>query len=224
MKVYKYVLDYESTRVFLSTSLKDANQLSEKLVETINLEIGSFFTLLPDGADLERLYEFESGGILPQNPKIVTYSKEGLSSSYSITPTIREALSEIISNIIQHRKSLFCVFDDIIRNPNEALSCRLSKNCKYVYGNEVYYILSEESASVKNIAIGLDYSDAFWHSLGIITNAKLSLDSCELTEEIFVKICLNVQMFFVGAYDGEGYVFWERNGSDLFGQYVQSPS
>lgn len=215
MNLHRYELDSEKALNYICKSLKDANGLSDVLLEEIDLKTGSFFTLLPDGSNLDRLYEFESGVILPQNPRIVTCSKEGVSSSYSITPNIREKLSEIILEMLENRGNITCIFDDIIRSPRGHFKSSLN-GCKYVHDDQLYYMQNKSNASVESIQTSLKASHAFWHSLGMLTKADLQPNVYELNQEMFRNICLHTQMFFVGAYDGEGYVFWEKSGSDLF--------
>lgn len=220
MKLHRYDLDFQRTLAYLRKSLTNANTLSDILLEVIDFKKGSLFTLLPEGSNLERLYEFEAGVILPQNPRIVTCSEEGVSSSYSITPSISKKLSEIILETLKNRENITCIFDDIIRSPSDPFKSSSLNGCKYSRDGELYYILGENKASLENVQTALNASYAFWHSLGMLTNADLHLNSYELNEEIFRNICIETQMLFVGAYDGEGYVFWEKSGYDLFVKQV----
>jgi len=61
-------------------------------------------------------------------------------------------------------------------------------------------------------------SNAIWHSLGVMTTANLSCNNKVLTFEKIKEACLLSELIFVCAYDGEGYVFWEKNNSNFFGE------
>lgn len=80
--------------------------------------------------------------------------------------------------------------------------------------DEVYYLINSSNFSSKLIAECLRRSTSFWHSLGLITTADLREVEKEFSSENIREICLKTEVAFVGAYDGEGYVFWEKNPSN----------
>ncbi len=64
-KLIQYKLDCAKTLPYVKEQLIHGNTLSKNLYEVINE--GKFYSLLPEDADLNNLYEFEGGCILPQN-------------------------------------------------------------------------------------------------------------------------------------------------------------
>src|ERR1700722_10290813 len=92
----KCPLDYDITYTFVEDSLRNVNRLTSELLKVIDFKKGYFFTLLPEGSNIERLYEFKGGVILPQNPIIEYESSPGSISTYSIVPTIDKELSVLI--------------------------------------------------------------------------------------------------------------------------------
>ncbi|CCB87292.1 putative uncharacterized protein [Parachlamydia acanthamoebae UV-7] len=91
--LYRHELDFDRTIEFVKKNLDIKNVLSSELLNLVNFKSGVFFTLLTLGSDLERLYEFKSGIILPQNPIIVT-EIDGKKSRHQEISTIKEELSD----------------------------------------------------------------------------------------------------------------------------------
>jgi hypothetical protein len=57
-------------------------------------------------------------------------------------------------------------------------------------------------------------SNVLWHSLCVFTTANLIEVSKMLNLEKIKEICKRTELFMVCAYDGEGYVFWEKHQSN----------
>ncbi|EFB42295.1 hypothetical protein pah_c012o001 [Parachlamydia acanthamoebae str. Hall's coccus] len=52
---------------------------------------------------------------------------------------------------------------------------------------------------------------SFWHSVGVLTEADcFKNDNHTLSLEDIQHICKKTRMILIGAYDGEGYVLWEK--------------
>src|ERR1700676_2054095 len=88
----KHPLEFERLYPYFKAKLK-GNTLSTEMVNLVNLNDGSFFTLLPDDANLDRIYELKGGLVLPQYPEML--GKDG-KSTYQIIPTIEEEISEYL--------------------------------------------------------------------------------------------------------------------------------
>ena len=54
----------------------------------------------------------------------------------------------------------------------------------------------------------MENSNAFWHSL-CLTEADFMNVTDTLKIEKIKEVCLKTKLVMIGAYDGEGYVFWE---------------
>lgn len=207
-KLNKYKLDYDLAWKYTQDTLDEANTLSSELLKIIPFEDGSFFTLLHDGANIERLYEFKAGIILPDQQLIVTENN----GSYSIIPTIRDELSELMLKTIKFEDDLCFFFDDVTRSPKEK-HIDLFDARGLFYVDESYYMLNARNISKKLIIDCLNTSNAFWHSLCVLTKTYFSTK--ELDMKKIHEICLNTQLIMVGAYDGESYIFWEKKGSNI---------
>lgn len=206
-QLYKHLLDFDATWKFTYDSLYDVNQLSSELLNVIDFKSGYFFTLLPKEANIERLYEFKTGLILPQFPE-ESYD-DPRKGTFNRIPTIDEEIADSIVGEIKS-KNLCCIFDDVTRYPPEKNKTDLFKKYGLSYGTEVYYFLSKDNVKHELIEQCLSYSNAFWHSLCVFTKKIVPQNSKELNSALTKEICTHTIKIMIGAYDREGYIFWEK--------------
>lgn len=216
MVLTKYNLEYEQAFKYVHDNLEGTNALSSALLRIIDFQKGSFFTLLPDGSNIERLYEFEAGVILPQNPDIEYISKNtGEKNTYSLIPKIDDELSEVIFAKMISDNNLCCIIDDVTLTPEENyFDCLIPY--KHHIDEELYYILEPASITSDLIKHGLNASNAFWHSLCIISNLNYKNIQPELSLDQIKEMCNQAQIVIIGAYDSETYIFWMKNGCSFF--------
>lgn len=205
----KHILDFNKAEIYTKNILKDANTLSNLIIKSINLEEGTFFTLLPNDANVKQINEFKFGGILVQNPRL-KYDNHS-SSTFSVTPTVSPEICIHVFKQILNFEQNCCIFDDVQctteSKPDEFL---ISRDLQYIFEKELYYIVNKDNASIENIAYCLSASEALWHSLAVISQVDfVNHKEKKLSISDLNKICVKLKQFFVRAYDGEGYVFWE---------------
>ena len=166
--------------------------------------------MLPDNVYPENLYDFVTG-ILPPNP-IQEYFIDNKRATYSETPTIREEISELIFKYINDNKQIKCIFDNVNCSTREMFLDDFFRSYRLKYKEEVYLLINNvEFVSKETILECLQYSNAIWHSLCILTSCSFKgLTGRELSLEKIKEICLKTETIIIGAYDGEGYLFWEK--------------
>ncbi|WP_226987478.1 hypothetical protein [Parachlamydia acanthamoebae] len=209
--LHRHELDFERTMEFVKDNLNEVNALSSELLNLVDFKSGVFFTLLTVDSNLERLYEFENGIILPQNPIIVSETN-GKKSRHQRVPTIKEELSDFIFHKLSLSNKLSCIFDEVTRSPDESnLKAFYEKKSVYLYENEVMYVIRELNKNHEFILKCVGKSFSFWHSVGVLTEADcFKNDSNILSLEDIQAICKKTKMMFISAYDGEAYVLWEK--------------
>lgn len=209
-KLNKYPLHFKPAKEYVVGELEDVNILSSQLLNLLNFDNGKFFVLLPHNANLEDLYNFKNGGILQQFPKEKQFIN-GRLSTYSWIPDINIELSELILKEIESRKNLCCMIDKVTGEASETCYKTYFQANPLFYDNEVYFLIQKENASNDLILKCLKASTSFWHSLGIFSNADFTDIFKTINLEKINEVCLKTELVMVGAYDGEGYVFWEKN-------------
>jgi hypothetical protein len=222
-KLIKYELNAELVWPFFQDNLNGANALSIELLQIFKKEEGRFFALLPEDANLEYLYRFKHGCILPQNP--IKYGPVGNLGNfhYREKVSISDDLANIIGDFLRRDENITCIIDDVIRYSTDKKIQEGRddlKNYTAYSGRDVYYLLSKNNAEPSIIFKCLCRNRGYWHALSILS--KISLKDYigkQIEKPILTQICCNAQMIIVGAYDGEGYIFWEKsnpNGSCSF--------
>ncbi len=82
----------------------------------------------------------------------------------------------------------------------------------FTYNNEVYYLTDKKNATASLIAQCIQSSQAIWHFLCLLTNGKFTgINDKTLGLSKIKEACLNAETIIIGAYDSEGYIFWEKN-------------
>jgi hypothetical protein len=210
-KMFEHQLQYDRSFDYIKNNLENTSSLSTELLHLVSFESGSFFTILPIDANFEKLYDFDSGGILPQNIEKEFVSSKNL-GTYSEIPTLQDELANYVIRKAKKNKKLSCVLDDIDRSPdNHSLGFFRSKKVSYSFNKEHYFVIKNDEFSYDLIIKCLEKSNAIWHSLCVLATINLTYISGQtLSAETIQHICQNAQTIIVGAYDSEGYVLWEK--------------
>jgi len=216
IKLRKTVLDFDKTIQYFKEHIDAKVILSEAVLHEINFKNGHFFTLLPENAFFEKIYEFNYGGILSNpDPKIIRkrfYGKEFIGCEIA---TIDEYLNEHLFNLLKKNPKISCVFSDY--NSSYKKSNYLKLNSAYVLhkNDEVYFLIKNKALTNENLLKIIKQVGIFWYMLGILTEG-LEIKKHELDNSTLFSIINNTKLIFTEAYDGEGYIFWEKEGSDFF--------
>ena len=215
----KYEIEFERVRDFINFTLTDANTLSSELLGLLDFKKGVFFTLLPEGSNIDKIFQFRYGGILPQNP-IVTIKGEDHNSRYQITPNIRPELCKLIFNFLTSEQNAVCIFDDVTLTKDDYTQNIFFKEFGFLFSQEIYFLIKNNINLEKNIMECLRLSHSNWHSLCMISEQYPNeADEKTLTQENISHLCLKIKLLILGAYDGEGYIFWEpTSASSLLSQ------
>ncbi len=207
----KYILDPKRTIEYFQDQLNCSHAISKELKATLNLENGQFYTLLPENANFKELYILEGGWILPQNPVLEQESKSGKKSSYTWIPTLDQEIANYIFEKIQLNENYLAIFEDVARIP-EDFQQEFVLEFGLRYTNEFFYQLNKGNATEELIISAIHEINAQWHLLFLLTeiDGKNKL-SKEISLDNIKEFCKNIRLLVLGAYDGEGYVFWEPN-------------
>lgn len=209
-KLNKHLLEFESVWHFFTNAMEDVNTLSMCLLKNLDFKTGQFFTLLPDCANLNHITDLSNGGILlrAKQEKIKVLGKV---YTGEVINNIKTEVCCLINKTLSKNDDFRCVFDDY--NSSGKLSVNVSdvdRDVVYFYNKEVYYILSKKESSENLLLNCMRKSNAFWHSLCIIAKCNIGdVVDRKLKIEDFEQFCLGIRFVIIGAYDGEGFLFWE---------------
>ncbi len=191
IKFNRHWLNHAQAFAYFQYTLADASTLSLLLLKNLNFEMGRFYTLLPDDANPDQIHEFRLGGI---------------------AKGVRDQVNAIVLNKISTNNRLSCVFDDINDTFKPEYEDALFSSCGLVYEKEIYHLITKKTSSIQNINSCFRISNAMWHSLCVLSEISLTKKADKsLSLKELERVCLNTELIIVGAYDGEGYVFWEKS-------------
>ncbi len=207
-KLIKHPLLFEKTISYFIEQIQMDNVLSKFVLGSISFEKGSFYTLLTDESNLTNLYQFHVGHIHPPNPlQRVIVSKTKSVSEFEWINSIHEEFAEYLSNILKQSSDRICIFDDVMHEMDQ-LDELLKEEVTISIREEIYYLLTSGSR-LNCIKMALKNSQSFWHCLGIVT--VFQSKNSEIQYSDLKEICENIEMIITEAYDGEGYIVWEKD-------------
>lgn len=187
--LFRYEINQNAGINWFKENLEDVNELSSSLIKHLDLSSRRFFTLLPKNTDPGKVEDFWKGGIACQ---------------------VRDRIPELIIKKLQSNKELKCIFDDVSAKYEDDYREELFDSCGLVFSDQIYYLVQQKNISVSLINRCLIASNGIWHSLCILFEHKFSNKKTMITSNEIIKIIKNTKLVLLGAYDGEGYVFWEK--------------
>ena len=185
-----YSLDSSKAIAYLQDNLEETNALSSAICKYVNFEEGMFYTILRENITDKQLYGFRWGGV---------------------GGGVRNRVCGILFTELHDDPELTCIFDDEdgTYEPSYDESSFLKVGAHYK--DEIYYIFGEKEASKDFLNECLDASDAFWHSLCVLSKKTyVRNEDLSISETDIIDFAKTANLILVGAYDSEGYVFWKR--------------
>ena len=92
----------------------------------------------------------------------------------------------------------------------EDLIAKQYKTETLYYNDELYLFLQNSNFSIERSKKIIQHVDAQWYYMNIISEEKPD-ESQEISVEKLRKIASSNTHIIIGAYDGEGYIIWEKN-------------
>lgn len=208
-KLIKYDLDFVKTHLFFLDRMKDGNALSKAILNKLNFEFGNFFTLLPEGCAINRVYDFPHGGIMPSSP--LGDVKYQLENFPDFQPNQIEGITHefytLISDFLKLSSNRYALIENVLGKISDR-HIKISGVDILEREEEIYYLL-KGNHSLKQIREACNKSEEPWHFVGVIGTHENGV-AATIQKEGFDAIISELSFIFVGAYDEEGYVFWEK--------------
>lgn len=190
IKLNHYELNSASAYTYFQYSLADTNALSSSLINLVNFKRGNFFTILPEEVDLREIGKFKCGGI---------------------AKGVRDQVSSFVIGQLLINSKLSCIFDDVTSTHRLGYNDPLFLSYGLTHEKEIYYLVTQKTASTQLINQCFYASNAIWHSLCVLSEINFTNNiEKKLSSKDIEYICLKAHLIIVGAYDGEGYIFWEK--------------
>jgi len=209
---------------YIRDRLAEGKTLAKFLLDRGDLDKGSVITFLPSDADLSRMNNFSRGGVLPAPPPETHHhytTANGTRTLVVPVPDTSTQLAAMIQEFLKQEDARICLFESAVAKPTDGfLSTPNAKDlCVLTLDEDVYFLLKEND-DLEMIDKTLRYAKSYL-VLGVLVHFSdkdqfLSLDEDPLRKELTVDelkvLAEKTEKIIVGAYDGEGYLIWSRNG------------
>lgn len=203
IELIKTPLAFEHTYNHFLEYLRMGNTLSQMIPSCIDIHAGTFFTLLPKNTPKNRVYKFESG-LLSHIEKNETHMFE----YYRPTSSMDEQLSHHIINFLSSGTNKSAVFSNVLQSPGDP-NIDLPDTITAYYNSEIYYAFQSSNVPLDVMKKCIFASGMGWHFLAILTSNIPKINQT-INIELMNEILINASEIVIGAYDDEGYIFWEK--------------
>jgi|GEM_PF-1123840 len=206
---------------YIRDRLAEGKTLAKFLLTRGDLDKGRVTTFLPSDADLSKINNFSRGGVLPTPPPETHHhytTANGTRTLMVPVPGTSTHLAAMIQAFLKQGDARICLFESAVAKPTDGfLSTPDAKDlCVLTLDEDVYFLLKENDDR-EMIDKTLRYTKSF-RVLGVLVHLSedkfLDEDSVrkELTLDELKVLAEDTEQIVVGAYDGEGYLIWSRNG------------
>jgi hypothetical protein len=177
------------------------------LLETVNSAPGEVFTFAPVGTPQERLSEFRSGGLLPEN----------LTRSGAITLPDGSTLVPVVSLLAEQAKLLretmratgaaACIVDDYCPRWSESPD---SGPNSFGVDDAVYHLLGADDGE-EAFRQAVRCGDYIWHGVAAVCREVPDVDDKRVSTAADLERCAaSALLITCTAYDAEGFVVWRQ--------------
>jgi len=188
--LFKYSLNNNAALKYIDWNLANGNALCNCVLNNVCFENGSFFTYLKEGLTEEKVNNF---------------------FSIHVGVNTKEMIGKWLHEVGAKDNSLILIFDEDDARVEESIKEELFCRVGAYHGDEVFYLLENNSKSLKNIRDCLQASDIIWHSLCIVSKYSYKKnESRSISKEELEDIAKNAEMILLLAYDAEGYIIWQK--------------
>lgn len=220
-KIVKHFLEFDKTISYFLDHIEYDTILSKKIINKINFTEGSFFTILPENADLNRLYDFKWGGVIPPvyyGDQVYYLKNDSEGFIPQKVQTMDFEFSKYIINFMQINPESCLIIENVMLDSTNSLA-KIDEVQEIAYGAELYYILKKNN-STEQAYNTIRRSHFSWHFFSVLTILKNQTDVFNFEDLNF--LCNKAKFVISGAYDGEGYIFWEKNQTDSTNEFFVS--
>ena len=206
---------------YIKDRLAEGKNLAKFLLDRGDLNQGRVTTFLPSNADLSKINNFSRGGVLPAPPPEThrhNTTPDGTRTVMVPVPDTGTELAAMIQGFLKQGDARICLFESAVAKPTDGFfSTPNAKDLCVLTLDENVYFLLKENDDRDMIDKTLRYAKSF-RVLGVLVH--LSKDKFldedfvrkELTLDEMKALAEDTEKIVVGAYDGEGYLIWSRNG------------
>ncbi len=199
-------LTEKTTRIaaaeYLKSSLRQGKTLSEFLLQTIDPGTGAIYVLSPDRLEEPDIAEFDCGHFITSIPGPIADSNN--------------ELAEFLQAPLKSKEDI-CLLENSVASASDPWLKR-AKSHIVSHETDVYHILLGGEDTKRNISYAIREAHQIPLFLGAVGRLPTDVSTSILTHKAITREILRgfaetAHCFFAGAYDGEGYIVWEKKST-----------
>lgn len=205
----------EAGRTYIHERLASGKTLST-LLQHVNLADGQTWAELPPWATDEEVRQFSE----------CAWSVTGsyLTSDLKARPDLPSSDAATVERVLRllREQDAVALWEDAQAETSDRWIKDHPAEPLAFLGDEVYYLLTGQTATDTNVAYGLTTMVAWWGSPAVVATPPAAVaatlrSNAELTRDHLQAVVDHVRLLFFEAYDGMGYVFWAPSGQVMVG-------
>lgn len=201
---------------YMRRQLGQGKSLAKALLETVDFEEGKILTSYPTPASpIEAEQQFKWGHLWGHSVQTQPEQVKIAGAYYVAFPVAkaREQLVEMIRDLLRDTERV-CLLENYLAEAHDGWLQR-AKSRIVTHGNEVYHVLVSADHDKAKIEAAIREWDHLPTSIGALggMNEEVSVHIAAaktITTGELAAFAETVWSVFVGAYDGEGYIVWNK--------------
>ncbi len=195
----------EAAIAYMKKAMGDGLSLSKQVLQALDLSRGHIYTMLPDGVDTDLIRDYSVGGF--------TCNYADRKNGVVQVTTIDEHVITLIRSFLAKSGNPVCLFDATLLELDFPTVRRIRTHA--IFQKEVYLYLGPGQNTLDQIGT-IMYSSAGSYPPVLASLAVLSsegvciLRSGRLSLQFLRETAEATEHIIVGAFDGEGYLIWDK--------------
>lgn len=217
MTLAKQTLHNSASLAYVRHVLSQGRSLSRLLLD-LDLEKGRIWTYLRSNVSLDYAQSHlnETWLVVADDETEAAIVVDG----YRIRrkPTFLVPLFvDFIQQFMERSSRAYCLFEDALRKTSDPFVANLRDESYAFHGEDIFYVIKHGSATPDAITKGLTETHSAWIQTILLTFLPADVadigPGTEITAQQLSVLVNNVEAFLVSAFDGVGYVVWEKDVS-----------
>lgn len=196
--ICKYPLERNNVLDYVCDQFDWGHALAAYVKDNYHFEDGEFYTLLPKDINIQQLLKFQNGGII---------SSPTRKNDYELIPNVDKEIIDYLLGILITNNELQVLIEDVVRG-------EMQKNvemigAKVLSNNDHLYYFMDQPINLDDFYNTFRMANKPWYSFGLITSGIVKTNT-DLSYDDIKTASINTKYMYFGAYDGEGFIFWEK--------------
>lgn len=127
-----------------------------------------------------------------------------------------ELMAEYISQYLHKDKKNICIFENFNSSPTDInfLENFKGKEETFIYKNEVYHLLRNKDAYTPKVEHYIKKTNFVWIFIAALSSFSEKEYETAVSDQVSLEtledLAERAEKILIGAFDGEGYLIWER--------------